>query len=639
MPGIQAEREMEIYFKIRDFETADDGLTKEWMETDQFGNYAASTILGMNTRKEHGLFVFFETRENDHLVLLSHLQEEFYDGEQQYPIFTVEYEGQMLRDGFQNQVEFRLDPFPTFSYRCGNVILKKSIYLVRNMNRLVVRYEVSGPIKKGSKLIVRPFFAFRSSDRCSDPSRFVDTEVYPMENHFRFLPFPDSPEILMFHSAGQFISASMWYHNFIYRHDSPDSRRKEDLLNPGFFELPIDANSEIFLSLGLDETSQEALQNYHQNEIERRTAPDRANPGKNEIVRYLVRKMDDFNLRDSSADKFLISKLPKSPINLTAHYFMARRLILGSNSPDAAVDYCKYAHRVLHEKKLQAIFKDELANLVVDPISPFALIYFLNEFHSRFGKSELLTDSSRVAEEIVHHVRKNHLPLIQRKKHLIFQSKPADKQLKKGIEGFYPGGRDFLLNVFWYKSLMMTAHLLRLNNSKGGKYVRLAGKVQQHFTERFQAAISDEKFLRSASAAAYFHPTMIYAITSPFPILDGERSRALFVILVKRFMAASGIKYPVNPHQEDGYVISPLLLSEFLNAWQRLIKEKKNFFLLFKKISEKLQGMLYEGTLGYLPDVIKLPTGISPEHQPPSGLATSEILYFLRRISEIEKEQ
>ena len=24
---------MEIYFKIRDFETADDGLTKEWIET------------------------------------------------------------------------------------------------------------------------------------------------------------------------------------------------------------------------------------------------------------------------------------------------------------------------------------------------------------------------------------------------------------------------------------------------------------------------------------------------------------------------------------------------------------------------------------------------------------------------------
>ena len=35
----------------------EDGLTKEWLITNGIGGYSSSTILGINTRKYHGLLI------------------------------------------------------------------------------------------------------------------------------------------------------------------------------------------------------------------------------------------------------------------------------------------------------------------------------------------------------------------------------------------------------------------------------------------------------------------------------------------------------------------------------------------------------------------------------------------------------
>ena len=39
---------------LRDFSMA---ITLEWLETDGMGGYASSTVLGINTRRYHGLLI------------------------------------------------------------------------------------------------------------------------------------------------------------------------------------------------------------------------------------------------------------------------------------------------------------------------------------------------------------------------------------------------------------------------------------------------------------------------------------------------------------------------------------------------------------------------------------------------------
>jgi len=50
-------------------------LRKEWLEANQLGSYACSTIYGLNYRKYHGLFIIPGKGQADHQLLLSKFDE------------------------------------------------------------------------------------------------------------------------------------------------------------------------------------------------------------------------------------------------------------------------------------------------------------------------------------------------------------------------------------------------------------------------------------------------------------------------------------------------------------------------------------------------------------------------------------
>jgi len=50
-------------------------LSKEWLETNGLGGFASSTIVGLNTRRYHGLLVAATKPPVGRIVLLSKLEE------------------------------------------------------------------------------------------------------------------------------------------------------------------------------------------------------------------------------------------------------------------------------------------------------------------------------------------------------------------------------------------------------------------------------------------------------------------------------------------------------------------------------------------------------------------------------------
>ena len=52
-----------------------DGITKEWLITNGIGGYGSSTVLGINTRKYHGLLVAPLTPPARRHVILSKVDE------------------------------------------------------------------------------------------------------------------------------------------------------------------------------------------------------------------------------------------------------------------------------------------------------------------------------------------------------------------------------------------------------------------------------------------------------------------------------------------------------------------------------------------------------------------------------------
>lgn len=117
-------------------------LRKEWLLTNGRGDYAAGSILGCNTRKYHGLLVV-NTAHGRH-VLLSALEESVLGGGKEFFFSTRQHPGQLYPHGHEYQEAFRLDQWPQWTYRVGEVRLDRELFLIRGASRLVLRYSLRG---------------------------------------------------------------------------------------------------------------------------------------------------------------------------------------------------------------------------------------------------------------------------------------------------------------------------------------------------------------------------------------------------------------------------------------------------------------------------------------------------------------
>ena len=108
---------MKVRFDRTQLQDLDFSTKREWAETNIFGSICSSTILGLNTRRKHGLFVFRNSVHEAPWMILSHLQEELIINKNSHPLYIVEYDNHIALDGLNYVEKFELDPYPTFYYR------------------------------------------------------------------------------------------------------------------------------------------------------------------------------------------------------------------------------------------------------------------------------------------------------------------------------------------------------------------------------------------------------------------------------------------------------------------------------------------------------------------------------------------
>src|SRR6059058_1697676 len=114
----------------------------EWLETNGLGGFSSSSILGLNTRRYHGLLTAATKPPVGRLVLLSKLEETLIIDGRRYELSANQYPGAVHPQGFNYQTGFSLDPFPVFTYEVEGVRLEKSVFMVQGENTTVVQYEI-----------------------------------------------------------------------------------------------------------------------------------------------------------------------------------------------------------------------------------------------------------------------------------------------------------------------------------------------------------------------------------------------------------------------------------------------------------------------------------------------------------------
>ena len=107
---------MKTIFDQSECQNLKNALGKEWLETNGLGGFASSTIIGANTRRQHGLLIASQRPPVERHVLLAKFEERVAVDGHESSISTNLYPGTIFPHGFNIQMEFRLRPWPTFRY-------------------------------------------------------------------------------------------------------------------------------------------------------------------------------------------------------------------------------------------------------------------------------------------------------------------------------------------------------------------------------------------------------------------------------------------------------------------------------------------------------------------------------------------
>ncbi|HEY3581391.1 MAG TPA: glycogen debranching enzyme N-terminal domain-containing protein [Pyrinomonadaceae bacterium] len=220
--------------------------TREWLETNGIGGFSSSTIVGLNTRRYHGLLTAATKPPVGRFVLLSKLEETLVIEGQRHELSSNQYPGVVHPRGFEYQVSFRLDPFPTFTYQIEDVRLTKTVFMVYGENTTVVQYELEGKERGKLTLEVRPLIAFRDYHGTTHENGALNPHLETKRGQIGLKPYADLPTLYLAHDPADIDPNGVWYRNFQYQVEQERGLDfAEDLFNPCTLTFQLTAGTRV----------------------------------------------------------------------------------------------------------------------------------------------------------------------------------------------------------------------------------------------------------------------------------------------------------------------------------------------------------------------------------------------------------
>ncbi len=210
------------------------GLNREWLATNGLGGFACGTLAGANTRRYHGLLTAALNPPGGRMLLLSKLEETLVLDNRRIDLSTNEYAGAIHPEGYLLLSNFRLEPFPTWTFEVEDIRLEKSIFMPQGSNTVQVEYKLlQAPAGIEPVLEVRPLVAFRDYHSTTHENGVLNPAVESAANSASFQPYPELPRLYFAHDAIQLQEQGYWYKNFLYRVERERGLDfQEDLFNP-----------------------------------------------------------------------------------------------------------------------------------------------------------------------------------------------------------------------------------------------------------------------------------------------------------------------------------------------------------------------------------------------------------------------
>jgi predicted glycogen debranching enzyme len=629
-------------------------LTKEMIRTNRAGTYNSTTLIDCNTRKYHGQLVMpLPEIDNSNHVLLSSLDETVIQHGAEFNLGIHKYEGNTFSpNGHKYIRQFDCEVISRTIYRVGGVILSKERLLVSFEPRVLIKYTL---LEAHSPTLLRykPFLAFRSVNKLSHQNDIADTSYTESKNGIMMRMYDEYPCLHMqFSKKNTYIHQPDWYKNIeYYKEQERGYDYKEDLLVPGYFEMPIKKGESIIFSAGITEISPTKLKDLWDQEMTRRNS-----------------RNDMFSTLKNSAEQFYKRVGDKTYLLAGYPWFgaRARDQFMALPGCTLSIDRMDYFYAIMETAipELERFMNGERSGFKLQAIDdPDVLLWFLWTVQI-YSKSTSLHEAANkyeeIATKIIAFIRKqNHPNLFIHNNGLLYVNgteKPATWM--NAIEDGRPitprTGYVVEINALWFNALKFTSELSR---EKGNEH---AADLLD-----YQAEIAREAFVKTFWNGTYLYdyvdgsyndwevrPNMIMAVGLPYSPLNKQQQKSVLDISTKELLTPKGLRTlsPKSGFYRPNYVggqlerdrnyhngpVWPHTFGAFAMAYLKIYKQSGKSFL--ERMLIGFEAEMTELCVGSLPELFDG----NPPYKGHGGMsfATSvgEVLRILNVLKKYENE-
>ncbi len=145
------------------------GINKEWIITNGIGGYSSGTIIGINTRKYHGLLIAPLNPPAKRFLVLSKVDESIEVDRKKYDL-SSNMCNDYVSEGYKYLINFEKDYIPVFRYQLKGIKIEKSICMEHGKNTVIILYKILS--EKDAKFTVAPLINFRDFHTINSSHKF-----------------------------------------------------------------------------------------------------------------------------------------------------------------------------------------------------------------------------------------------------------------------------------------------------------------------------------------------------------------------------------------------------------------------------------------------------------------------------------
>lgn len=643
MPALE---QSQIEFDHRICGNVAEASSREWLETNGIGGFASSTIIGLNTRRYHGLLVAATKPPVGRLVLLSKLEETLVLDGERFELGANQYSGAIHPNGYTYLESFRAKPFPQFTYSVAGVLIEKSILMTRGQNSVTVQYRVSGDFGgRIPSLEIRPLIAFRDYHSTTHANDSLNREVRQESGVAIVTPYFDLPSLRFAHDADSLDASGFWFYGFLYEREKERGLDfQEDLYSPFSLHFDIGQNACPTILASIEEHTAAQAGALRTKELDRRKRIVAAAPADDEFARLLT----------SAADQFIVARGEQKSVIAGYHWFgdWGRDTMISLPGLTLVTGRFDEARAILREFALN-IDRGMLPNRFPDAgetpeyNTVDATLWF---FHAVFEFLRYTRDYEFVRTELYQplteildwHERGTRYGIGLDSDGLLHAGQPGvqltwmDAKVCDWV--VTPRmGKPVEIQALWYNALRVMERLAAgfADHEQAAHYAALAERAQSRFQEIFwneeagclHDVVSDSGLDRS------IRPNQIFAISLPHPILDQHLALRVLEVVEWELLTPYGLRTLSprdpnyrgrccgDPHSRDSAyhqgTVWPWLLGGFLTAYVKVHGDSPEARRRAGQFLDPMRAHLWQAGLGQISEIFDG----DPPHQPAGCIA------------------